>query len=46
MAGGRDAETLTELVWAALHGLITLGRNNRLRPSLDSDRIQLLVADF
>jgi AcrR family transcriptional regulator len=46
VAGGRDLETLTEVLWAALHGLITLGRNHRLRPGLDSDRIQLLVAEF
>lgn len=46
VAGGRDVDTLTEVLWAALHGLITLGNNNRLRPGLDSDRIQLLVSVF
>ena len=46
VAGGRDVETLTEVLWAALHGSITLRRNHRLRPGLDSDRIALLVAEF
>jgi len=44
VAGGRDVDTLTEVVWAALHGLATLGRGDRLRPGRDSDRIALLVA--
>jgi len=30
----------------ALHGLITLSRNDRLRPGHDTDRIDLLVAQF
>ena len=46
VAGGRDVETLTEVLWAALHGLTTLARNDRLRPGRDSDRIDLLVAQF
>ena len=46
VAGGRDVDTLTEVLWAALHGLATLARNNRLRPGRDTDRIQLLVAQF
>ena len=32
IAGERDAGTLTEVLWAALNGLTTLGRNGRLRP--------------
>jgi AcrR family transcriptional regulator len=44
VARGRDVDTLTEVVWAGLHGLTTLGRNDRLRPGLDADRIELLVA--
>lgn len=46
VAGGRDVETLTEVVWAALHGLTTLARNDRLRPGRDAERIQLLIAQF
>ena len=46
VAGGRDVETLTEVLWAALHGLTTLARNDRLRPGRDTDRIELLVALF
>ena len=46
VAGGRDVDTVTEVLWAALHGLITLGRNNRLRPGRDADRIELLIAQF
>jgi AcrR family transcriptional regulator len=46
VAGGRDVDTLTEVLWAALHGLTTLARHDRLRPGLGSDRIQLLVAQF
>ena len=46
VAGGRDVDTLTEVLWAALHGLATLGRGDRLRPGRDADRIDLLVAQF
>jgi len=46
VAGGRDFDTLTEVLWAALHGLTMLARNDRLRPGRDTDRIQLLVAQF
>jgi len=46
VAGERDVDTLTEVLWAALHGLTTLARNDRLRPGRDTDRIQLLVAQF
>jgi AcrR family transcriptional regulator len=46
IAGERDVDTLTEVLWAALHGLITLRRNDRLRPGHDADRIDLLVAQF
>lgn len=46
VAGGQDVDTLTEVLWAALHGLTTLGRNDRLRPGRDTDRIELLVAQF
>jgi AcrR family transcriptional regulator len=46
IAGGRDVDTLTEVVWSALHGLVVLGRNGRLRPGHDTDRIELLVAQL
>ncbi len=46
IAGERDVETLTEVLWAALHGLTTLGRNGRLRPGHVTHRIDLLVAQF
>lgn len=46
VAGGRDVDTLTEVFWAALHGLTTLARSHRLRPGYDSDRVELLAAQF
>ena len=44
VAGTRDADTLTEVVWAALHGLVTLDRSGRLRPEYRSARVDLLVS--
>jgi AcrR family transcriptional regulator len=46
IAGDRDADTLTEVFWAALHGMATLARGQRLRPSADSDRVKLLADLF
>ncbi|MDT7763531.1 MAG: hypothetical protein QOC63_2951 [Mycobacterium sp.] len=46
VAGTRDADTLTEVVWAALHGLVTLDRSGRLRPEYQTARVDLLVAEF
>src|SRR6201998_689372 len=46
VAGSRDADTLTEVLWAALHGLITLDRGGRLRPEHRAARVDLLVAAF
>jgi len=46
IAGDRDADTATELFWSALHGLTTLARNGRLRAGHDSDRVNLLAAQF
>ena len=46
VAGTRDAETLTEVLWAALHGLITLDRGGRLRPEYEAARVDLLVDQF
>lgn len=43
VAGERDPDTLAEVVWAALHGLITLDRGGRLRPDYRDARIDLLV---
>jgi hypothetical protein len=33
LAGDRDVETFTEVVWSALHGLATLSQAGRLRPA-------------
>lgn len=46
VADEADADTLTEVFWAALHGLATLGRGGRLRPDLDRERVELLIAQF
>jgi AcrR family transcriptional regulator len=44
VAGERDSDTLAEVVWAALHGLITLDRGGRLRPDYRDARIDILVS--
>lgn len=41
-----DLDTLTEVFWAALHGLIELTRGDRLRPDSAFDRIDILVSRF
>jgi len=46
IAGRRNADTLTEVMWASLHGLATLGRNQRLSPGHHTDRIDVLVDQF
>ncbi|TGD88377.1 TetR/AcrR family transcriptional regulator [Mycolicibacterium sp. CH28] len=46
VAREQDAEALTEVFWAALHGLVTLTRTGRLRPGYDSERLRLLVNQF
>lgn len=46
VAGEEDADTLTELFWAALHGLVTLGRAGRLRADHGTERLRLLVDQF
>ena len=38
-----DVEVVTETFWAALHGLATLERSGRIRPSARSKRIALVV---
>jgi AcrR family transcriptional regulator len=45
-ASGQDPDTLTELFWAALHGVVTLGRTGRLRADHDDERVRLLVERF
>jgi AcrR family transcriptional regulator len=46
VVSGPDVDTVTEVLWAALHGLTRLGRNDRLPPGRDTDRIELLVNQF
>jgi AcrR family transcriptional regulator len=46
VAGTRDADTLAEVLWAALHGLVTLDRSGRLRPQHQAERVDLLIAKF
>ncbi|HEX7428906.1 MAG TPA: TetR/AcrR family transcriptional regulator [Mycobacterium sp.] len=46
IAGDRDVDTLTEVLWAALHGLTALARSGRLRGGLDIDRVDLLADQF
>jgi AcrR family transcriptional regulator len=46
VADEHDADTLTEVFWAALHGLATLSRAGRLRAGYDSQRLQQLVNEF
>lgn len=43
LAGDRDPDTLTEVVWSALHGLVTLARNGRLRADQHEQRLGMLV---
>jgi AcrR family transcriptional regulator len=45
-AGGKTAGTLTEVFWAALHGLVTLDRGHRLSPENRRERLALVVARF
>jgi len=40
------ADTRTEVFWAALHGLVTLGRTGRLRAHHQDERLTLLVTQF
>ena len=43
LAGDRDVETFTEVVWSALHGLATLSQAGRLRPAFYDQRLATLV---
>jgi AcrR family transcriptional regulator len=46
VAGEDEVDSLTEVLFAALHGLVVLGRAGRIRPDLESERLRLLVARF
>ena len=46
VADGRDGDTLIEVFWAALHGMVTLGATGRLPPDRVGDRVRLLVEQF
>ncbi|MEU9959482.1 TetR/AcrR family transcriptional regulator [Streptomyces sp. NPDC050982] len=41
-----DAELAAEVIWGALHGMIVLSRSGRLRPGLEGNRVDLLLARF
>jgi AcrR family transcriptional regulator len=43
-AGARDPATLTEVVWASLHGLVALQRSGRFRPDEGASRLSVLIA--
>lgn len=43
VAAGRDVDTLSELTWGTLHGLVVLGQSRRLRPGHAEDRLALFV---
>ncbi|WP_112244097.1 TetR/AcrR family transcriptional regulator [Kribbella monticola] len=40
---GAEHEALTELFWSSLHGLTTLARTHRLRPTHHEERLDLLI---
>ncbi|ODR09737.1 TetR family transcriptional regulator [Mycobacterium sherrisii] len=42
----RDPDTLAEVLWSTLHGLVTLSRTSRLRPDFDADRLDLLLTQL
>ena len=46
VASEADADTLTEVFWAALHGLVSLSRGGRLRPEYERERVDALIARF
>ncbi len=46
LAAGRDPDTLTELGWSLLHGLVMLTRGGRLRPETQDQREHLLGTDL
>jgi AcrR family transcriptional regulator len=46
LAGDRDAETLAEVAWSALHGIATLTRAGRLRPDHQQARLAMLTSQL
>ncbi|MFZ0833612.1 MAG: TetR/AcrR family transcriptional regulator [Mycobacterium sp.] len=46
IADRQDVDTLAEVLWAALHGLVALNRGGRLRPGQHSARVELLISQF
>jgi AcrR family transcriptional regulator len=46
LAGDDDLDVRTEVLWAGLHGLITLARGGRLRPEGHERRLALLLRGF
>jgi AcrR family transcriptional regulator len=46
LAGDRDPDAFTEVGWAAIHGLASLGRDGRLRPDLLEQRLPILLDLF
>lgn len=46
LAAGRDPDTLTELGWSLLHGLVMLTRGGRLRPEAQDQREHLLTTNL
>jgi AcrR family transcriptional regulator len=46
VASEAEADTLTEVFWAALHGLASLSRGGRLRPDYERERVDALIARF
>ncbi|MFG3704591.1 TetR/AcrR family transcriptional regulator [Micromonospora sp. NPDC047670] len=44
LAAGRDPDTLAELGWALLHGMVMLTRGGRLRPDTQEQREEMAVA--
>jgi AcrR family transcriptional regulator len=43
LAGDRDVETFTEVVWSAFHGLAALSSAGRLRPTSYDQRLTMFV---
>lgn len=46
VAGSADPAIFTEVVWAALHGLVTLSLAGRMPPQQTSERLAILVNRF
>ncbi|MFI7544164.1 TetR/AcrR family transcriptional regulator [Actinoplanes sp. NPDC049599] len=43
VVAGHDLESLTEVFWSSLHGLVSLGRGHRLRVDHAAARLDILV---